>query len=72
MGHSGEDSLKGDKGIGRDISEERSSEATSKKTLKDIEETEKDSGSATDDQGSPPAPDGQFDENREIGNAGPM
>ena len=50
---------------------DHSSEATSKKTLKDIEESEKDSGSASDDHGSPPAPDGQFDESSELGNAGP-
>jgi hypothetical protein len=72
MGNSGEtkSNIRGARQAG--VSEDRSGEATSKKTLSDIEESEKDSGSATDDHASAPAPDGQFDEGGEIKNAGPM
>jgi hypothetical protein len=52
------------------------SEATSKETLKDIEETEKvsddtPSGSSADKSQSP-APDGSLDESPQIKDAGPM
>ncbi len=48
------------------------SEATSKETLSDIEETEAqvDSGTAAPDPG--PAPDGAFDDDDETKDAGPM
>ncbi|HEV7396733.1 MAG TPA: hypothetical protein VGN86_09520 [Pyrinomonadaceae bacterium] len=48
------------------------SEATSNKTLSDIEETEKDSSSSNPGDESSPAPDGQFDETMEKDKAGPM
>lgn len=53
-------------------SEDRLSEATSDKTLSDIEETEQDSSleNAKDDLG--PSPDGLLDEPDEIKDAGPM
>ena len=52
--------------------EDRLSEATSQKTLSDIEETEQDSGleNPRDDIG--PSPDGLLDEPDEIKDAGPM
>ena len=48
------------------------SEATSKETLEDLEETESDvdSGSSKPDPG--PSPDGAVDESGEINDAGPM
>jgi hypothetical protein len=48
------------------------SEATSDKTLNDIEETEKVSSTSNADDESSPAPDGQFDETAEKDKAGPM
>lgn len=51
---------------------EGSSDQTSKKTLRDVEEEQKDSGAATDHSSSP-SPDGQFDDaRRERDDAGPM
>ena len=52
--------------------EDRLSEATSEKTLSDIEETEQDSSleNPRDDIG--PSPDGLLDEPDEIKDAGPM
>jgi hypothetical protein len=38
-----------------------SSEATSQKTLSDIEEGQKDSSAAADDNSAVPSPDGQFE-----------
>lgn len=38
-----------------------SSEATSKKTLNDIEEGQQNPGAAADDNSAVPSPDGQFD-----------
>lgn len=68
----GEDRSKGDAWVG-DIPVKRPSEATSTKTLNDIEETQKDSGSGTNEQQPEPAPDGQFDERSDEGDdAGPM
>ncbi|MCU1264685.1 MAG: hypothetical protein JWM21_1003 [Acidobacteria bacterium] len=48
-----------------------SSGATSKKTLSDIEETEKDTGPASSDHSSPSL-DGAFDEPGEQSKTGPM
>ena len=50
---------------------ERKSEATSKETLSDLEETEKDLTSP-EQSSSGPSPDGQLDETDEIKDAGPM
>jgi hypothetical protein len=56
-----------------DSADKTSSEATSKKTLEDIEETQKDSSTHSDDHTSTPAPDGQLDEERsERDDVGPM
>jgi hypothetical protein len=52
--------------------DERKSDATSDETLSDIEETEKDSASATTRQDPGPSPDGAFDEKKETDDAGPM
>jgi hypothetical protein len=51
---------------------EAHSEATSKKTLSDIEETEEIGESSTSDLNPGPSPDGTFDEGDEINDAGPM
>ena len=51
---------------------ERKSEATSDKTLKDLQETEKDSNSTDTGSGPGPSPDGTFDEPDEIKEAGPI
>jgi len=52
------------------------SEATSKETLKDAEETEKvsddTSSSSSADKSESPAPDGSLDESPRINDAGPM
>ena len=48
------------------------SEATSKETLSDIRENEKQSGSTAVKHDSGPSPDGAFDESGEIKDAGPM
>ena len=54
---------------------QQNNEATSKKTLAQIEETEKASDTSsegsTDESGSP-SPDGGFDEADEVKDAGPM
>ena len=57
---------------GREGASEVDSEATSKETLGDLEETEAavDSGSSKPDPG--PSPDGAIDESSEIKDAGPM
>jgi hypothetical protein len=48
------------------------SEATSKETLNDLEETEEDSGSSSSATDPGPSPDGAFDEGNELKDAGPM
>jgi hypothetical protein len=73
----GEDSLQGDEGIGPDISLKRSPEATSKKTLNDLEEEESvpESRSSEDESASSstPSPDGAPDQTRGKSNdIGPM
>ena len=58
--------------VGGKGTSEVDSEATSKETVGDLEETEADvdSGSSKPDPG--PSPDGAIDESREINDAGPM
>jgi len=51
---------------------ERKSEATSDKTLSDLEETETDSSSTDTGLDPGPSPDGLLDEPDEIKDAGPM
>jgi hypothetical protein len=48
------------------------SDATSKETLSDVQENEKQSGSTSDSHDPGPSPDGAFDESNEIKGAGPM
>jgi len=48
------------------------SDATSKETLSDVRENEKQSGSTAAKHDSGPSPDGAFDESGEIKDAGPM
>jgi hypothetical protein len=50
---------------------EREDEATSKETLKDLEQKEKSTGAAADPQEKPLSPDGAFDEQRELKDADP-
>jgi hypothetical protein len=49
-----------------------SSEATSRKTLNDIEEDQKDTDPTTDDNASAPSPDGQDDTGDDSSKVGPM
>jgi hypothetical protein len=51
---------------------ERKSEATSDKTLSDLQGTEKDSSSADTGLNPGPSPDGMLDEPDEIKDAGPI
>jgi len=51
---------------------ERKSEATSDKTLSDLEETETDSSSTDTGLDAGPSPDGMLDEPDEIKDAGPI
>jgi len=48
------------------------SDATSKETLADVRENEKQSGSTAVKHDSGPSPDGGFDESSEIKDASPM
>ncbi|HBB89853.1 MAG TPA: hypothetical protein DC047_19790 [Blastocatellia bacterium] len=48
------------------------SDATSKETLSDVQENEKQSGSTADALDPGPSPDGAFDESDELKDAGPM
>ncbi len=52
--------------------EERKSEATSDKTLSDLEDTESGSGSTQSGLDPGPSPDGLLDEPDELKDAGPM
>ena len=52
--------------------EDRASEATSGKTLSDIEELEQDSSLENPSEDPGPSPDGLLDEPGEIKDAGPM
>ena len=55
-----------------EASDKGKSEATTDKTLSNVEQTEKDSGSGTTQDDSGPSPDGALDESDEIKDAGPM
>ena len=48
------------------------SDATSKETLSDVQENEKQSGAIADSHDPGPSPDGAFDESNESKDAGPM
>ena len=48
------------------------SDATSKETLKDLEQSEQVSDSENPEHDSSPSPDGQLDEAEEIKDAGPV
>jgi hypothetical protein len=61
VGHSAKDELT-----------EREDEATSKETLKDLEQKEKSSGSVDEGDDKPLSPDGAFDERNELQDADPM
>ena len=53
-----------------DTIKKREDEATSKETLKDIEESDADTDDTDDADG--PSPDGQLDEPKELHDADPM
>ena len=53
-----------------DTIKKREDEATSKETLKDIEESEENTGNVDDADG--PSPDGALDEPEELHDADPM
>ena len=53
-----------------DTIKKREDDATSKETLKDIEESEANTGDVDDADG--PSPDGALDEPEELDGAGPM
>lgn len=55
-----------------DKTQKPDSDATSKETLADVRENEKQSGSTADSHDSGPSPDGAFDESKESKDAGPM
>jgi hypothetical protein len=50
---------------------QREQEATTKETLKDVEEKEK-NRTASESHDKPPSPDGAFDENGELKDADPV
>jgi hypothetical protein len=59
--------------IKKDVSNRKpDSDATSKDTLSDIQQNEKQSGSTGDAPDPGPSPDGAFDEIDEVKDAGPM
>ena len=51
---------------------QREQEATTKETLKDVEEKEKNRTASDESHDKPPSPDGSFDENRELKDADPV
>jgi hypothetical protein len=51
---------------------DRGDDATSKETVKDLEETTTEVSSEGTEQGPGPSPDGSLDESDEIKRAGPM
>jgi hypothetical protein len=62
-----------DNGIEKDLPRKKpNSDATSKETLSDVQESETESGSTADKHDSGPSPDGALDESAEIKDAGPM
>ena len=72
MGDSNKTELNARKDDSKALLDERKSEATSDKTLRDLEETE--TGSSSTDTGfdSGPSPDGMLDEPDEVKDAGPI
>jgi len=55
------------------VTDEREADATSKETLKDLEDNEKSSAKQGGEKNSGvPSPDGGFDEREETDDAGPM
>ena len=72
MGDLNKREVKAEKDDGKERLDERKSEATSRETLSDIEETEGDSVSDTPSHDPGPSPDGLLDEPDEIKDAGPM
>jgi hypothetical protein len=51
---------------------QREQDATTKETLKDVEEKEKNRTASDQSHDKPPSPDGAFDENREVKDADPV
>ena len=51
---------------------QREQEATTKETLKDVEEKEKNRTASGESQDKPPSPDGAVDESRELKDADPV
>ena len=51
---------------------EREEEATSKETLKDLDQKEKSSGATSESNEKPPSPDGALDERNELKDADPI
>jgi hypothetical protein len=51
---------------------QREQEATTKETLKDVEEKEKNRTASDESHDKPPSPDGAFDEHRELKDADPV
>ena len=51
---------------------QREQEATTKETLKDVEEKEKNRTASDESHDKPPSPDGALDENRELNDADPV
>lgn len=65
MGNSSETKSNGPEATKVKSLEDRLSEATSEKTLSDLEKTEKDASSTTKKWDSEPSPDGQMDDDRD-------
>jgi len=51
---------------------QREQEATTKETLKDVEEKEKNRTASNESHDKPPSPDGAVDESRELNGADPV
>ena len=51
---------------------QREQEATTKETLKDVEEKEKNRTASDESHDKPPSPDGAVDESRELKDADPV
>jgi len=51
---------------------QREQEATTKETLHDVEDKEKNRTPSHDTHDKPPSPDGAFDENRELKDSDPV
>jgi hypothetical protein len=56
----------------KDVLTEREEEATSKETLKDLEQKEKSSSAVNETREKPLSPDGALDEERKIKDADPI